>query len=126
VAGVYDFVARFTDETQLKLQARHALKKKTNGAWIGTPFSEDDTDWKAASAVTQVDDKDPPVLLLHSKDDRTVPWPQSRDMHSALVKAGVAGAKIHLSDKGGHGGPPDSMARMIDFFRLHLAEKTEP
>ena len=75
-----------------------------------------------ASPITHVDAKDPPVLFLHSKDDNTVPWQQSRDMHQAMKAAGVA-SEIRLYDTGGHGVDPkgaNAMLEMIAFFRKRL------
>ena len=122
-AGVFDFVARFTNEEQLALQARHETKKETNGDWIGTPFSSTDRDWLAASAISHVDAKDPPVLFLHSRNDATVPWQQSRDMHAAMVEAGVK-SEVAIYETGGHGVNPkdaSSLDDMVAFFRKHLS-----
>lgn len=122
ISGVYDFVARFTDPAQKALQPRFDLKMTTNGEWIGTPFSPTDKQWLGASAVSHIDSGDTPVLLLHSKDDTTVPWLQSHKMHSAMQKAG-ARSEIFLSETGGHGGPPRSKDLMVAYFRKVLAKK---
>lgn len=121
-AGVYDFVGRFTDLDQLALQPGHETKIKTNGEWIGPPFSPTDADWLAASAITHVDAQDPPVLFLHSRDDSVVPWQQARDMHRAMIDA-HAPAEIKIYETGGHGVRPDgenSLDAMAAFFRQHL------
>ena len=121
-AGVFDFVGRFTDQEQLALQPRREIKIKSNGEWIGPPFSSTNKEWLEASPITHVDSKDPPILFLHSKDDNTVPWQQSRDMHRAMKAAGVA-SEIRLYETGGHGVDPkgaNPMLEMIAFFRKRL------
>ena len=121
-AGVFDFVGRFTDEEQLALQPRRETKMQSNGEWIGPPFSPTNKEWLEASAITHVDSKDPPILFLHSKDDTTVPWQQSKDMHRAMKDAGVA-SEIRLYETGGHGVDPKGakpMVEMIAFFQKRL------
>lgn len=122
-AGVYDFVARFTDAEQIALQPRHETKSGTNGEWIGEDFSADSAAWRDASAVNHVDAADPPVLLIHCKDDSTVPWPQSQQMYTKLREAGVD-VEIEIYETGGHGCQPkdggDPMARMVEFFKIAL------
>lgn len=117
-AGVFDFVSRFTEEDQLKLQPRSEAKIRSNGAWIGKPFHPKDKDWLAASPITQVDSKDPPILFLHSRNDKTVPWLQSQLMHAAMRKAGVR-SQLTIYETGGHAVTPqdaNSLDAMIDFF----------
>ncbi|WP_182865436.1 alpha/beta hydrolase [Rhodopirellula sp. JC639] len=121
-AGVFDFVGRFTRQEQLAMQPNSQTKIKTNGQWIGTAFSPRDPQWLAASAITHVDPGDPPILFLHSRNDSTVPWFQSRDMHRAMTAAGVD-AEILLYETGGHGVSPkhrNSLDDMVAFFHKHL------
>ncbi|MBN2579447.1 MAG: prolyl oligopeptidase family serine peptidase [Pirellulales bacterium] len=122
IAGVYDFVARFTEERQRSIQPRMETKFKTNGEWIGSPFAPTDKDWLNASPINHVDAQDPPILLLHSKDDRTVPWMQSQDMYERMRKAGIA-SEIEISERGGHGGPRSAKKSMIAFFKKVLVER---
>jgi len=49
-----------------------------------------------ASAVTFLDAKDPPFLLIHGTDDRTVPVTQSRAMAGKLKTTGVTSEFIEL------------------------------
>lgn len=124
LAGVFDFIGRFTDPEQIRLMPNAVSKKQTNGEWIGPAFSPEDPDWIRASAIRHVDAQDPPMLLLHCRDDRTVPWIQSRDFHQALVKAGVT-AEVTFYEKGGHGfqGLGDTpMEDMVRFFRKTLTQ----
>ncbi len=121
-AGVFDFVSRFTDQNQRALQPRLETKMKTNGDWVGTPFSPTNQDWLNASAIQHVDEHDPPMLFIHCKDDATVPWQQSRDMCEKMREAGVSSA-CKLYETGGHGfrGLGEKpMAEMVRFFEKTL------
>jgi acetyl esterase/lipase len=123
-AGVYDFVSRFTDKEQLAMQPKHETKIKTNGEWIGAAFSPTDKDWLAVSAITHVDPQDPSILFLHSRDDATVPWIQSRDMHLAMTRAGIP-SEIRIYETGGHGVRPEgknSLDAIVAFLRKHLVQ----
>ena len=123
-AGVYDFIGRFTDAEQLAAQPRAKTKLKTNGDWIGSSFSATNPDWISASAIRHGNAGDPPVLLLHSKDDRVVPWQQSRDMHAALLDAGIE-SELKLYENGGHAVDPrseDTLDVMVAYFAKHLFE----
>jgi len=125
-AGVYDFVARFTDEQQISMQPGAAAKIKSNGQWIGEPFLPGDGHWQRASAINYVDKTDVPMLLVHCEDDSVVPWPQSQDMYMKLKKAGVH-TEIEYYETGGHGfrlkESKAPMARMVAFFRKTLTKQ---
>lgn len=126
-AGVYDFVSRFTDLEEIALQPRVETKIKSNGAWIGGPFSPENRHWLNASAINHLDPTDPPMLLIHSRDDQTVPWVQSRNMNARMREVGLF-TEIEIYETGGHGVQPkgpeeDPKARMVDFFRQVLASK---
>jgi len=53
-------------------------------------------DGAKASAVTFLDAKDPPFLLIHGTDDRTVPVVQSREMIKKLKALGIKSDFIEL------------------------------
>ncbi|MFN5513977.1 MAG: prolyl oligopeptidase family serine peptidase [Cyanobacteriota bacterium] len=116
ISGAYDFVARFTDEGQISLQPQLETKRQANSQWIGAAFAPTDPDWLRASAINHVDASDPPMLLMHSKDDPVVPWTQSEDMHEVMIQAGIA-SEIEIAEEGGHGGPPTLKESMLAFFR---------
>jgi acetyl esterase/lipase len=46
--------------------------------------------------------KTPPTFLVHAKDDKTVPVPNSQHFYEALQKHKVS-AELYLYEKGGHG-----------------------
>ena len=101
IAGVYDFVARFADPRQLAMQSGVAGKQRSNAAWIGEDFSEHAERWRDASAQTHANAGDPPVLLLHCRDDAVVPWLQAQSLHDTLVEAGVS-SRLEIYETGGH------------------------
>jgi acetyl esterase/lipase len=51
-----------------------------------------------ASAITHVDAKDPPVLMIHGVNDRTVPVEQSRSYLAALRSKGVKAELVEIPD----------------------------
>ena len=51
---------------------------------------------RSASPVSYVDPSDPPFLLIHGKDDTTVPVAQSRELETALHAAGVPVDSIYI------------------------------
>ena len=69
-----------------------------------------------ASPVTHVDPTDPPFLIVHGDNDRTVPYQQSVDLHQVFAEAGVE-ATLHLVGRAGHGGFPPIVDLLVkDFF----------
>ena len=87
--GVFDFISRFTNENQIALQPGVNTKIINNGEWIGPPFSTDQHDWINVSAINHGHQDDPPILLLHYKDDATVPWIQTEIMNEAMKRTGA-------------------------------------
>jgi len=122
ISGVYDFLARYSSKEQRSLQPNLDEKKMSNCEWIGAPFSSFNEHWFRASAINHIDSEDPPMLLIHSKNDRTVPWLQSQDMHKTMIEAGIS-SDIEISEDGGHGGPANAKELMVTFFRKVLVEQ---
>jgi acetyl esterase len=123
-AGVFDFISRLRDDGQ-QLNKR-ALKRKTNGAWIGEPFSVESALWKLASPVNHITIDDPPLLIVHCKDDGTVPFQQSVQMRETMTPLQPA-TKLLLFEEGGHGirgsqiVGDEAWAATIAHFNEHLA-----
>jgi acetyl esterase/lipase len=63
----------------------------------GAPDQVPDT-WKQASAITWVDRQDPPFLLIHGLQDKTIDPEQSKSFAAALQKAGVDVELLLLPD----------------------------
>jgi len=99
-AGVFDFISRLRDGGQ----QTNALetKRRTNGDWVGEPFSETSETWRKASPIHYVTGDDPPILFVHCRGDNTVPFEQSIQMHEAMQEHGD-GSRLVLYDGGGHG-----------------------
>jgi acetyl esterase/lipase len=98
---------------------RHARADSPESALLGgKPGAAE-----AASPVTHVTPDDPPFLIVHGDQDRTVPLDQSRRMDAALRAAGVETELIVLPGSG-HGGPafsaPEMMDKVAAFFDRHL------
>jgi len=121
-AGVFDFVSRFQDPQQLALQPAHAEKLKTNQAWIGAPFATDAPAWRQASPTSHLNTGDPPILFLHSRNDATVPWLQSKLCHDRMQNLKLISELIVYED-GGHAVAPENgkpREEMLRFLRTHL------
>lgn len=80
--GIYDFTA-------LRAAPGPQAANSVADAYIGCGESSCDAQARAASPITYVDAADPPMLLMHGQDDRTVPVSQTHLFDAALRKAGV-------------------------------------
>ena len=90
---------------------------------FGGPTGENAAMAKQASPATHVTKDDPPFLVVHGTDDKTVPLSQAERLHEALKKAGVDATFVKI-EGGGHGiGGPAVDARVRDFFARHLLGK---
>lgn len=82
---------------------------------------------KLASPVKFVDPKDPPFLIVHGEQDKTVPIAQSEQLYEALKKAGVDVTFVRIKNAG-HGFTPAGIgpsldeinAQVLAFFDKHL------
>lgn len=110
----------------------HNSPKSPESAFIGGPVQEKAELVKKANPIAYVDATDPPTLILHGENDRSVPFNQSELMVAALAKAGVIHQFIPVKNAS-HGFKPypDSTAKIspgrpeieglwIDWFKKHL------
>jgi len=78
---------------------------------------------KRASPVYYVKKDAPPMLIIHGKDDQTVPFSQSRRLYEELLKA-RAPVELLAVEGAGHGVARSHEAlvwpRITEFFRRHL------
>jgi acetyl esterase/lipase len=87
------------------------------------PVGERQTAAREASPVTYVTKDDPPFLVVHGTDDRTVPFRQGVTFYEKLKAAGVDATFVKM-DGGSHGiGGPEITARAKAFFDKHLHGK---
>lgn len=91
--GVFDFPA-----------LRDHIKGENNmlANFVGKNFEDGENLWAEASPVTHVDTHDPPVLLIHGTEDKTVPFTQSELMQKKLEECGVA-CKLIAAEGETHG-----------------------
>ncbi len=74
---------------------------------------------KRVNPITYVDKADPPFLIIHGTDDRTVPLNQSEAMHEALKSVDVE-STLHVIEGAGHGGPAFSKPEIRNLQREFL------
>ncbi len=74
-----------------------------------------------ANPIAYVDEHDPPFLIIHGSNDRTVPPNQSTLLDEALKKAGVRTA-LHVIDGAGHGGPAFASPKIRKLEEAFLLE----
>jgi acetyl esterase/lipase len=90
---------------------------------LGGPVHENRQKAAQASPVTYVAPGDPPFLILHGDQDKTVPLAQNEEFADALRKAGVE-VTLRILKGAGHGGPAFSNAENVmlieGFFVKHL------
>jgi dipeptidyl aminopeptidase/acylaminoacyl peptidase len=69
--------------------------------FLGGPPSQVPANYVAASPIDHVTPDDPPMYLVHGRQDPVIPVSQSQQFHRALTAAGVPNklALVH----GGHG-----------------------
>lgn len=90
---------------------------------LGGPAKEKADVAKQASPVTFVTKEDPPFLIVHGTNDRTVPLSQAERLHAAQKEAGVDSTFVKI-EGGGHGiGGAQVESRVKAFFEKHLLGK---
>ena len=92
---------------------------------LGGPLKENETFAKQASPVTHVTRDDPPFLIVHGTDDRTVGLAQAERLYKAQKEAGIDTTFIKIVG-GGHAiGGPEIAERVEAFFARHLLGKKD-
>ena len=78
----------------------------------------------AASPVTWASADDPPFLIFHGTEDKTVPFAQSESLAAALEKAGASVTFVRV-EGGGHGLSGQEISqRRRNFFERHLRNQS--
>lgn len=70
-------------------------------AFLGGTYQEVPEQYAKATPATYLDKSDPPMLLLHGKEDKLVPYQQSVDFVAALEELGIE-AKLYSEEGAGH------------------------
>lgn len=117
-------VDQFGPTDLLAMGGSHNNPNSPESRLVGGAVQEVQKVARDASATTYVSPDDPPFLLIHGTDDRTVPFNQSELLHEGLKNAGVESTLVPV-EGGGHGGfPPKELAdRLRQFFDKHLRGK---
>jgi acetyl esterase/lipase len=106
-----------------KMGGSHDNPNSPEGRLIGGAVNDKKEKAVRADPITYVTKDDPPFLIMHGEDDRTVPINQSELLHAALQKAGVESTFIRIPNAG-HGGPgfssPENARKIEEFFAKHL------
>jgi acetyl esterase/lipase len=115
--GPSDFLAFGLDSPRMNQPGQPVYKL------FGGPTKDKADLAKQASPVTYVTKDDPPFLIVHGTDDRTVPFNQGERFHKAQKEAGINSTFIKI-EGGGHGiGGAEVEARVRTFFDKHLLGK---
>lgn len=103
----------------------HAAKRSPESKLIGGPVLESPEEVKKVNPITYVTDDDPPFLIVHGDQDKTVPINQSELLFEALQNADVS-VRFHTIHGAGHGGPafsePDIAQMVENFFDQQLKD----
>ena len=104
----------------------HDAPNSPESQLIGGPVQQRKEACRKANPITYVTPDDPPFLIVHGEDDRTVPINQSELLYEALKKAGVDVTFVRVK-RGGHGfrgntdpSPQRIEQLVIEFFEKHL------
>ena len=124
--GPVDFLEAKELERLMKQKQAEGWKEIAMERLFGGPVLAHKEQAARANPVTYVSKDDPPFLIMHGDEDRTVALSQSQLLYEALKKAGVD-VTFNVIKGGGHFGidgisPLQSdFARMMDaFFDKHL------
>ena len=109
-----------------KMGGWHNLPNSPEHQLIGGSWEEKAELVRLANPITHVTPDDPPFLIVHGEEDRTVPINQSEMLYQALKKAGVEVTFVRVQN-GGHGfkgnckpTPQEITQMVIEFFDKHL------
>jgi acetyl esterase/lipase len=115
--GPSDFLALGVDNPRLNDPAGPVYKL------LGGPLKEKQDAAKEASPITHVTADDPPFLIVHGTEDRTVAIRQAELLHGAQKKVNNNTTFVKITG-GGHGiGGPKVEERVQNFFAKHLLGK---
>jgi acetyl esterase/lipase len=106
----------------------HAGATSPEAKLLGGAVMENQELAARANPITYVSRDDPPFLIVHGDEDRTVPINQSELLFAALKEASV-GAHFHTIRGAGHGqgfGGPEIEPMVSAFFDAHLKSTPPP
>lgn len=106
----------------------HGAAQSPEAKLLGGAVRDRPAEVARANPITHVSRDDPPFLIVHGDQDRTVPVNQSQLLHDALRRAGVS-VHFHTIRGGGHGqgfGGPEIEPMVRGFFDRVLKARTLP
>jgi acetyl esterase/lipase len=101
---------------------QHDSPSSPESRLLGGPILESKQAARLASPVTYVTKDDPPFLIVHGDKDNVVPVGQSKELHEALLKAGVDSTLLVIPGAGHGRGilTPETDRVVTTFFDKHL------
>jgi len=117
-----------------KMGGRHDDINSPECQLVGGSYTEKADVVRAANPITYVSCDDPPFLIMHGEEDRTVPINQSELLDEALTKAGVEVTFVRVKNAG-HGfrqrpggprmqpGREEMQEEITAFFDRHLKKQ---
>ncbi|MEZ6045928.1 MAG: alpha/beta hydrolase [Planctomycetaceae bacterium] len=124
VQAVIDFFGATDFELRLRTQPEH-VNPSDSGVYklLGGTIGDKLELARQASAVTHISKDDPPLLVLHGTEDKTVPFNQSERIVEVYQEAGLPVEFIPL-EGAGHGGDafasPEVQEQITKFIRKNL------
>ncbi len=100
----------------------HNAADSPESALIGGPIQKNPEKVAQANPITYASADDPPFLILHGDQDRTVPLSQSQLLNDALKRVGVK-VLLGIVKGQGHGFTPGVDRKVFEFFQQRLAAR---
>lgn len=100
----------------------HATDSSPEARLIGGAVMQNKDKAARVNSITYVTPDDPPFLIVHGDQDKTVPLNQSQLLFAALKKANVS-ARLHTIHGAGHGGPGFMGKDIEDMVSTFLDER---
>ena len=98
----------------------HLAPDSPESEWLGGPITELPDLVRKANPITYIDKDDPPILIIHGENDKTVIFNQSELFYNELKKAGVKTKLIRVKNAG-HGYKPNPRDAVVSPSRKEIS-----